>query len=81
MVTSRELADAALVAARQFLADQREQITARAGGDLDALIQAAQLVRGAQAQQPARGRSAEHIAFTLLPAAFAEALAAREENA
>ncbi len=72
MARSQELADLALELAQECLRTNRDKIARLAAGDREALLRASDIVRGARSAHPEIERSAEHIAFSLLTAAFAE---------
>jgi hypothetical protein len=81
MATGRQLADTALAQARACLSSYLSDLTAQAAGDLEALRTAAELVRATHARLPERQRTVEHLAFSLLTAAYSEAVQQRQSDA
>jgi hypothetical protein len=73
MATGQQLADTALTHARRCLAECLGNLIQLATGDTEALLAAAHIVRATNAEAPEATRSAEHIAFALLTAAFTAA--------
>lgn len=70
MATAEELAADALTAANKFLAEQQKHFVERAAGELDLLADAARIVREGAAHGSSLEHPAEHLAFSLLAAAF-----------
>jgi hypothetical protein len=72
MATGKELAEHALELAKRCLTAHRGELTKLAAGDTEALANAAQLLRLGRKGASECERAAEHIADTLLTAAFAQ---------
>ena len=70
MATGQQLADTALALARRYLAESVGELTQLAAGDTEALLAAARIVRATNTAGPEAARTAEHIAFSLLTAAY-----------
>lgn len=66
-----EIADRAMALAGSFLQGATQQIVAMADGDMNALYEAAQIVRN-RAMGPTTEHSAEHLAFSLITAAHSQ---------
>ncbi len=72
MATAQELTDRALQLARAFLEAHSGELTQLADGDTEALSRATRLVHSARLDAAELQRGTEHIAFTLLSAAYVE---------
>ncbi len=70
MASAPELAETALALARQCLDAHRDTLLRLADGDADLLRLAAEQVRARHAGLPETTRTTEHLAFSLLTAAF-----------
>lgn len=70
MVSAKELAADALEVANTFLAEQQDRLLARTEGNLDLLVEAARILRDGAAGGSSLEHSGEHLAFSLLTAAF-----------
>ena len=68
MAAPDQIADRAMALASSSLDGATKEIVAMAGGDLNALYEAAQIVRN-RATGAASEHSAEHLAFSLITAA------------
>lgn len=80
MATAQNLADTALALARECLAAHRDTLLQLADGDADLVRLAAERVREHAAQRHETERTAEHMAFSLLTAAFADLVRQRGEQ-
>lgn len=70
MASAQELAADALAVANEFLAEQQDRLLGRTDGNLDLLVEAARILRAEAAGGSTLEHSAEHLAFSLLTAAF-----------
>ncbi len=80
MASAQQLADRALVIARQCLDAHRGELLILAEGDSDLVRLAAARVRSMNIQRPETDRTAEHLAFSLLTAAFADVIHQRDDG-
>lgn len=72
MTSPRELADMALEMARRCITDHGRQLARHASADIEALVNAAQIIRSTDYKLPESERGAEHVAFAFLTAATSE---------
>jgi hypothetical protein len=72
MADAAKIAERALNVAAAFLKDARREIVDLADGDLEALFQASQIVRDTASGGRASEHSGEHLAFSLITAAYQE---------
>ncbi len=70
MASAQELAADALAVANAFLAEQRDRLLERTEGNLDLLVEAARILRDEAGSGSSLEHSGEHLAFSLLTAAF-----------
>lgn len=70
MATADELAADALEVANKFLAEQRQRLVEQAAGDLGLLAVAARIVQEEVPNRSPSVHGGEHLAFTLLTAAY-----------
>lgn len=70
MASAQELAADALAVANAFLAEQRDRLLGRCEGNLGLLVEAARILQDEAAGGSSLEHPGEHLAFSLLTAAF-----------
>ena len=70
MSTAREIADQSMKLANEFTDSTRDRLLEMADGNMELLREAADMVRESSGGGSALGHSTEHLAFSLITAAY-----------